>query len=197
MNTTSSARLIAVILAAGSSRRYGSAKQLVPIDGLPMVRHAVIAAGAADPDAVVLVAGRDAAAVHTAADARFLIVNDRHADGIGSSIAVAARTLGPLTGALLFCLADQPGIPPEHYASIAEAWDGSGDAVIATAFNGAVGPPVLFGHAHVARLAELGGDVGAKALLEQAGESLVTIRCDAAAIDIDRPADLERLDQVP
>lgn len=197
MPTSSPARLIAVILAAGSSRRFGDVKQLVAIDGLPMVRRAVISAGAAGADALVLVAGRDAAAVHHAADAAFLIVNEHYEDGMGTSIAIAARTLGPVADALMFCLADQPGIPAQHYAALARAWDGSGGAVIATAFDKSVGPPVLFGRAHFDRLAALDGDVGARALLREAGDSLATIRCDEAAIDIDRPADLERLDQVP
>ena len=145
----------------------------------------------------MLVAGREAAAVHRAADTQFLIVNERYDEGMGSSISLAARTLAPVADAMMFCLADQPGIPPSHYAALARAWDGSRDALIATAFNGSVGPPVLFGRAYFDRLAKLGGDAGAKALLREAGDALVTIRCDEAAIDIDRPADLEQLAQVP
>ncbi len=197
MPTSSPARLIAVVLDAGSSRRFGRVNQLLSIDGLPMVRRAVISAGAAGTDAIVVVAGRDVADVHRAADASFLIVNEQHEEGLGTSISIAARTLGPVGDALMFCLADQPAVPPAHYAAVARAWDGSGDAVIATAFNESVGPPVLFGRKHFRRLATLAGDVGAKALLKEAGDSLVTIRCDEAAIDIDRPADLEELGQVP
>ena len=87
---------------------------------------------------------------------------------MGSSISLAARTLAPVADAMMFCLADQPGIPPSHYAALARAWDGSRDALIATAFNGSVGPPVLFGRAYFDRLAKLGGDAGAKALLREA-----------------------------
>ncbi len=197
MTRSAPARLIAVILAAGSSRRFGSVKQLVPVDGLPMVRRAVISVSAAGADATVLVAGREAAAVHRAADASFLVVNEHHEDGLGTSIAIAARTLGPVADALMFCLADQPGVPPAHYAAVARAWTGTADAIVATAFDESVGPPVLFGRSHFDRLAALAGDVGARALLQEAADSLVTIRCDEAAIDIDRPTDLERLDQVP
>lgn len=197
MSTSLPARLIAVILAAGSSRRFGSIKQLAAIDGLPMVRRAVESVEAAGADALVLVAGRDATVVHRAAGAHFLIVNEQHEDGIGTSIAIAARTLAPVADGLMFCLADQPAVPPRHYAALAHSWDGSGDAVIATACKESVGPPVLFGSAHFDRLAALEGDVGARALLREAGDSLVTIRCDEAALDVDRPADLECLDQLP
>ena len=197
MTTSLTTGLITVVLAAGSGKRFGSLKQLATIDGLPMVRRSVMAAGAAMGDALVLVAGPDASTVHEAAGADFLIVNEQHADGIGSSIAIAARTLRPVAKALMFCLADQPGIPPDHYRAVADAWDGSEDAVIATAFDDSSGPPVLFGRAHFDRLAALAGDQGAKALLEESGDSLVTIRCDSAALDIDRPGDLEGLDQVP
>ena len=46
-----------VILAAGQSRRMGRAKQLLPVDGEPMVRHAVRTALASGASQVVLVTG--------------------------------------------------------------------------------------------------------------------------------------------
>lgn len=190
-------KLIAVVLAAGSSLRFGRPKQLEPIGGIPMVRKVCVNAAAAQPDAVVLVAGHDALRVHDASGARFLVINENHADGLGTSLAAAARALAESADALLVCLGDQPLIPPGHFAALRDAWQGRNSALVATAFADTVGPPVLVGRDHFATLAALGGDRGAKRFLEAAGDRLETIRCEAAAVDVDRPEDLDALDQVP
>ena len=190
-------KLIAVVLAAGSSQRFGRPKQLEPVDGIPMVRKACAAAAAARPEAVVLVAGHEAARIHNASGARFLIINEHHASGLGSSLAAAARALKESADALLVCLADQPLIPPQHFAALRDAWRGEGDALVATEFAATIGPPVLIGRDHFHALTALEGDRGAKRFLEAAGDGLRTIRCEAAAVDIDRPEDLDGLGQVP
>ena len=197
MPESTSPKLVAVVLAAGCSRRFGSPKQLATVDAVPMVRRAVTQVGPAQPDAIVLVAGHEAAAVHAAAAADFLVINERYAEGMGTSIACAARTLCPVADAMLLCLADQPLIPASHFAALREAWGGHGDRVVATAFGGTHGPPVVFGKQFLEPLLALSGETGAKALLESAGDALITVRCDKAGIDIDRPGDLDSLDQLP
>ena len=193
MNKSALPRLVAVVLAAGQSRRFGTTKQLASLGQAPLVRRAVDNARGAPVDAVVLATGHDHAAVHAAGNSDFFLVNENYRDGMGSTLAQAARTLAPVTDGLLVCLADQPLIPAEHLAALREAWDGSPDRAIATAFGSSVGPPVLFGSRYFADLGNLRGEVGAKALLDAAGDQLVTSRLEAAAIDIDRPEDLENL----
>jgi molybdenum cofactor cytidylyltransferase len=193
MNKSALPRLVAVVLAAGQSRRFGTTKQLASLGQAPLVRRAVDNARGAPVDAVVLATGHDQAAVHAAGNSDFFLVNENYRDGMGSTLAQAARTLAPVTDGLLVCLADQPLIPAEHLAALREAWDGSPDRAIATAFGSSVGPPVLFGSRYFADLGNLRGEAGAKALLDAAGDQLVTIRLEAAAIDIDRPEDLENL----
>ena len=85
--------VFAVVLAAGRGERFGGAKQLADIDGQPMVRRACELARAVCGDNTLLVTGHDSAAVLRAAgdDVGFVVVNDHHADGIGSSIAAAVR----------------------------------------------------------------------------------------------------------
>ena len=190
-------RVIAVILAAGRSDRFGSNKQLALIEGEAMIQRVTHAVSDAAPDAVVLVAGRDALAVHDAAAALFLVINERFDDGLGSSIAAAAKALGHATDALLICLGDQPLVPAGHYAALIDAWDGDPDTVIASGYGQSAGAPALFGRAWIETLAELDGDSGAKHLFDEAGEHLVVLPCEEAAVDIDTKEDYEALGSLP
>ena len=50
----------AIILAAGSASRAGSTKQLLPLDGKPLLQHVLDNASASVVDGIVLVLGHDA-----------------------------------------------------------------------------------------------------------------------------------------
>jgi CTP:molybdopterin cytidylyltransferase MocA len=185
-------RLIAVVLAAGRGRRFGSTKQLVLLDEVPMVRRVVDTVRQAPVDAVVLATGHDAALVHAAAGSDFFLVNEDYRAGMGSTLAQAARALTPTADGILVCLADQPQVPASHLATLREAWGGQPDRIVATAFGHTLGPPAVFGSRHFEALCGLEGDTGAKALFSAAGDKLRTVRLESAATDIDRPEDLDR-----
>jgi molybdenum cofactor cytidylyltransferase len=184
-------RLVAVVLAAGRGRRFGSTKQLVLLEGMPMVRRVVDTLRQAPVDATVLATGHDAALVHAAAGSHFFLINEDYQAGMGSTLAQAARALAPTADGILVCLADQPQIPARHLALLREAWGGESDCVVATAFGNSLGPPVVFGSRYFQALCGLEGDTGAKALFSAAGDKLRTVRLESAATDIDRPEDLD------
>lgn len=72
-----------IILAAGRGSRMGTPKQLLPLDGGPLLQHVVNAATEALAD-VILVLGHEAEAVRAALDlpARVrVVVNPDHAEG--------------------------------------------------------------------------------------------------------------------
>lgn len=197
---THSPRIFAVVLAAGRARRYGATKQLVHLPGADesLVRRASRLAVETCGDRVLLVAGHDAAAVVADAveECGFVVVNERHADGLGTSVACAVRTLTHAADALLLMLADQPYISASHLAGLVAVWTGDARHVVATAFGDDIGAPALLPSGTFARLAALGGDTGAKAVFGDDDVLLTTLRFDAAAIDIDSPDDLESLAQV-
>ena len=65
--------------------------------------------------------------------------------------------------------------------------------IVATEAQGNSMPPVVFGRETFASLAKLGGDQGARRLLEDARFDVCTVPFDDAAIDIDTPKDLSQL----
>lgn len=189
--------LFAVVLAAGAARRYGGVKQLAPFRGLPLVAHALRAAEQLCGPRTVLVTGHAGREVRAACEplAGFFVHNDAYADGMGGSIACGiAAVAGAADGALLL-LADQPLVDHRHLARLAGYWRAAPGRAVASRYAGIVGVPAIFPASDFAALERLEGDVGARAVLAAHGGELTTVACEAAASDVDRPADLEAIEK--
>ena len=104
-------RVTALVLAAGRSSRMGDRFKLVEdVQGKPIVRHVVEAAGESGADDVVVVTGHRAADVETAlvgAEVRF-VHNADFAEGLSASLRVGVTALAPVTDAVLVLLGDMP-----------------------------------------------------------------------------------------
>lgn len=187
--------IFAVVLAAGSSSRFGSTKQTVTLNDVSLVRRALDTAARACDDRVITVIGHDWSSVLGAMNANsgFVIVNEDYKQGLGSSIAAAARACRPGADALLLLLADQALVTADHLFALLHNWSGSDNEIVATSYNNTQGPPVLFPLATFDDLCQLSGDTGARELLQDERFQLKTVRFEAAAIDIDTPDDLAAL----
>ncbi|WP_255954052.1 nucleotidyltransferase family protein [Streptomyces odontomachi] len=98
-------------------------------------------------------------------------------------------------GAVLVLLVDQPGIGTAAVARVRAAYD-SPASLVAAAYGGRRGHPVLFGADHWAGVAASArGDRGARAYLAAHADALTLVECAdvAEAYDIDTVADLSRL----
>jgi molybdenum cofactor cytidylyltransferase len=184
-----------VMLAAGRSERFGTAKLLAEYRGKPLLHHALSAAQETCPGNVCLVVGHNAHEVGDSAAelADHIITNEDYATGMGSSIACGVRACREQSDAILIMLADQPLISSSHLAALVNRWSGKQNEIIASRFSGTSGPPVLFASALFDQLEDLHGDVGAREILRRSSSILRTVEFAAAAVDIDTPADLEAL----
>jgi len=180
------------VLAAGSSTRFGDSKMLTLCDGRPLVQIVTEAAQAATPQRVLIVTGRDSADVVAACGDRadLVVFNPNFERGIGTSIARGVSALGPEVTGVIIALADQILVDAEHLRNLLRAWSGDANANVATRFGNRMGPPALFGRDAIMQLAKLNADEGALAILQDASSSLSEVTFNAAALDIDTPADL-------
>ena len=186
--------IAAVVLAAGRSARLGRPKQLVPIDGEPLVRRAARAALEAGcrPSVVVLGAEQEAVGAAVADLPVVPVSNPRWATGVGSSIACGVRAAaadGPAGCIVLPC--DQPRLSAGVLAALIERFRRGEAQAVACAYGGTVGAPVLFAPALFDRLSALTGDSGAKRVLRGC-TPLKVVEFPGGELDIDTDADLRR-----
>ena len=193
-NDPRAANVFALVLAAGTSTRFGATKQTVEVDGVPLAKLAFCAATGACGERTILVTGHDWQAVANACAplAGFLVHNDDFGTGLGGSIALGVRCVRHAADAVLVILADQPRITAAHIDALIDTWSGNDDEIVATAFAGTAGPPVLFPRAAFSDLATLTGDTGARRLLSNPRYTVRTVPFEPAALDVDTPADLDR-----
>ena len=107
-----------IVLAGGRASRFGADKLAVPVDGRPLLHHAILAAGTVC-DEIVVVVGHDAArpSLPAGADVRIRLVRDAVADsgplgGLAAGLAAARGRLAILVGG------DQPSLSPEILAEL-------------------------------------------------------------------------------
>lgn len=148
-------------------------------------------------DRVVVVLGADADAVSARADLEGcdVVRNDAWASGMGTSLAAGVAALPADADAVLVALVDMPGVGAEAVARLVAAYTAPDD-LVAAAYSGRRGHPVLFGRAWWPELARADGDTGARVLLARHRDRLRLVECADVAdpYDIDVPADLDRLD---
>lgn len=184
--------MTAILLAAGSARRFGSQKLLAR---LPDGRYVVEAAAGnllAGAGRVIAVTGRDDRLMQVLEDCGCQVVVNAHAEeGMGTSIAAGVRASADAAGWLI-ALGDMPCIRPGTIASVLDALNDDTGIVIPT-YAGQRGHPVAFAGEFGRELRALQGDGGARSVVAAHPHRLRLLPVDDAGIlaDIDTSEDLE------
>lgn len=194
-------KLAAIILAAGLSRRFGSAdKLLADLCGDHVVGWTARAILDAGFDDVVVVTGADDASRRAtlAGLALRLVINAEPSDGQGRSIATGVASLSADCDGALIVPADMPALTPAMVERLAAAFrDGAGRLVTHFVIDGAPRPPVIWPRALFAELTALDGDrSGRHVLARHAGIAQGLSLADDEVWrldDIDTPDDLVAL----
>jgi molybdenum cofactor cytidylyltransferase len=177
-----------VILAAGRSRRFGSAKQLARLAGRTLLEHVIERALAADLRPVIVVVPPWLTRPDSAEAAVRWIRNPHPGRGMSYSLQLGLDALDASASAALVLLGDQPTVDPRSIDAVLAA---RGERpIVAAVADGHVAPPVLIERGAFGRAAGLRGDVGLRDLMAAAPDLVTAVPVGHHPIDVDHPSDL-------
>jgi molybdenum cofactor cytidylyltransferase len=197
------ARIAAVVLAAGSSRRMGADKLLLPLRGRPIVSHVVEGVRRMESiEHVVVVTGHAAQKITDALceehhGLRF-VHNPQYAEGEMLSSIKTGLTALPRKGcdAFFLILGDQPGVRPATFEKLTAAFESNRAArIVSPAFNGKRGHPVLLSCDGVEEILNLAPEATLKTYVSRYQNAAIEIEVDDPAVvaDVDTPEQYQRL----
>lgn len=203
-----------IILAAGQGSRMGGVKQVLAVDGTPLVRRAALEALALGAGPVVVVLGAHEAQVRSALDGLDVctVNNAKWQDGIGSSIRAGLDAIvdDERVDGLLVMLVDQPRIDRRILAKLLEPRAGRVGAhgpseagsrerigihrqmIVACRYAGTLGVPAYFDRDIFPELLSLDGERGCKPIILRNPARTVVVECNDAELDLDTPEDWHR-----
>jgi CTP:molybdopterin cytidylyltransferase MocA len=187
-----------LILAAGSSRRMGSPKQLLLIAGRPMLEAVVVQANASKLDEVVVVLGAVADEIRprVAFGRATVLVNPDHAAGMASSLKAGIASLAPRVDRVVVMLGDQPDVSAAVLDQLLQLQETSGLPAAALSFDGLLHPPVVLESKLWGDLMSLQGDVGCRAVIRARPELVARLPVEGNLrhpVDVDTPGDYARI----
>jgi molybdenum cofactor cytidylyltransferase len=173
----------------------GTVKQLIELEGKPLIVRAADAVLGSPARPVVVVVGAHAEEVRAPVAGRpvSVVFNPDWSTGLASSIRVGLAALlaaEPCLDAALVALCDQPALSPEVIVKLASVHRATG-RIAAARYCGRNGAPAVFGRAHFAVLGAMEGDEGARKMLNGRPESVAAIDLPEMGVDLDTPADRE------
>ena len=188
----------AVVLAAGSSTRLGRPKQLLDLDGRPILQHVLDAAEASGALAeIVLVLGHAADAIEASVrlpeNAR-IVRNPEYELGQSTSLRAGLWACDPATEAAVILLGDQPRVSPGAVRAVATGFARTGNTIVRVRYRDGPGHPVLVAREEWESILDIRGDTGARDLITARPEWVHEVEVDAdRPSDVDTWADYERL----
>lgn len=190
-------RIVALVMAAGYSHRFGPAdKRLAKLrDGSTLLAASVASAQQAFPLVRAVLREKDDPLGLRLSTATSVLRVTRAEHGLGSSIGEAVTTLRHEAGlahleAVAILLGDMPDIRQETLDELTTICTKS--TIIRPVYAGLPGHPVLFGRDFWPELEALNGDEGARWVIQQNRDHLVQIAIQDSGVcrDIDTLKDL-------
>ncbi len=188
-----------MIMAAGASRRLGQPKQLLEYKSDTLIRRISKEALKAKVGNITVVTGYDHENMKKEISDLEVnaFYNEEWKEGLGASIRNGIKHIlnkQPQTNAILLSMVDQPFVDAAHLKKLADTYDPSRPMIIASAYSGTFGVPVLFDSFYFDALKGLKNEEGGKIIFANYIKDIVEIPFIEGAIDIDEKKDLKALE---
>lgn len=190
------ARVAAIVLAAGESRRLGQPKQLVDLCGRPALAYVLDVVRRARFANRILVLGRLAGQIQEVVDCSGfeVVVSERATEGQSFSLRAGLAALPPEIDAVVFLLGDQPFVDPMVIERLLDAFEQRRSSIVQPRYRNGPGNPVLIARDLFEELRALEGDTGARPVLARYRHVIDYVEVPElpAPLDLDTPEDVER-----
>ncbi len=189
-----------IVLAAGSSRRFGDDKRKQKLaTGKSVTEQSILNAAAALEQVMVVLRFGDQAYLeelsHTInlPNVTYFRAPDS-ARGMAHSLSNAVHQVSDWDGAVVL-LADMPFLLPDTIRQLVKTWEKhrQNEPIVMPEIDGKIGHPVLFPQIYFAEIERLEGDRGARPVIEDHEQKVITVVVEDRGIlqDIDRPEDID------
>ncbi len=188
-----------VVLAAGESRRMGSNKLMLDINGVSMLESTLQNICDAGIEDIIVVVQPGSSWSRLLKKNKYKIVeNHNYKSGMAESVKVGLNSVEKSSQGVIFALADQPLIPSKTYRELIYYYSKNFDLITCPLYRGQRGNPVLFDRRTWPLMQQLSGDRGGRVLLETLPDSKIGYfesDNEAVLLDIDTPGDYATLNK--
>jgi xanthine/CO dehydrogenase XdhC/CoxF family maturation factor/GTP:adenosylcobinamide-phosphate guanylyltransferase len=188
-------KLSIIILAAGGSSRFGGLKQLLEYKGKSLLKRAVETALDLGDNEIIVVHGPKAMKCQREISSFDVIniINQNWGEGLSTSLIAGIDRVSDESDGALVLLCDQPLVDDIRLGEIVDLWNKNPDKLIASEYAGTKGVPIIIPRSFFDEVRKLKGDVGAKKLLADAEDNILSTPVPEAELDIDTEQDFAGL----
>lgn len=190
-------KLPVLVLAAGTSSRMKSVKQLLDIDSKTMLDIVLEKADKLAPNNTYCVLGAYADKIKSSIKNKntTFLLNEKYNKGLSESIKLGVQFLDKndinIDGVFIL-LADQPAIELSYLNAMKKLWHLSPKKIVASTYEKQIGVPAIFPKRYFDELKIIEGDKGAKKLLKSLKKEVILSDLTTNLVDLDTFEDYQK-----
>ena len=189
--------IIAIVPAAGQSRRMGVQKQLLPFAGTTVIGHIVDELLRSRIDEVCVVAGHQADRLCQALEGRrvrIVVNSDYERTDMLASVRCGLAAMPADCRAVLVALGDQPAVTAELVDAMLDCFSTAGRGIVVPVHAGRRGHPLLLAGRYRGEILTNYDQTGLRGLLVARADDVFDLPVSTAAVlaDMDYPEDYQR-----
>ncbi len=190
-----------IVLAAGMSSRFGKLKQLQAVDGKPLLEWTLDACLGSQLEHIFLVLGYRRQTILNALPQKIrhprltIVFNPHYENGQSTSLHAGIHAIKDAYPSAMFVLGDQPLIDSGTLNVLLERFWASGKNICVPFYNNRRGNPVIFSKKYYAQINSIGGDVGARRIVENNPDQVLSIALSRRSFfyDVDTIEDVKQM----
>ncbi len=183
-----------LILAAGSSSRLGTPKQLIQQGGHSLIEQIIMKALAISQHTHLVVGANSKRIIPTIRHYPIDIIHCHHWNlGMGRSLKTGIESLKDDCTGVLILLTDQIKITGSHLENLKKQWLAQPKCAIATSIKGLNSVPAIIPRSAFKTI-DYAGDTGARTYLRDPKNSIIGLDFPPAEVDVDQFDDLKFMD---